>query len=108
MSQQNTQQLKTPEVYALFQSQTNDLVFLDIRRPEEVAKGTIPGAQTIRLGDLKEAMKTLDRSKAYVVICHSGFRSDMACKDLFKAGFERLSNYVDGMKDWYALGYPTE
>lgn len=107
MPEQKIQELKTQEVHKIFQSKSSAHAFLDLRRPDELNKGVIPGALTIRLHDLGAELPRLDADKTYVLVCHQGFRSEMGCQEMLKAGF-KVINYVDGMADWYAQNLPLE
>jgi len=101
------QEMNLDQVYQAFQTPPENTVFLDIRRPEEWAEGVIPGAETIRLNNLNQVLEKLDKSKTYIVICRSGFRSEIACQEMAEAGFKNLFNFADGMLAWYEKGYPT-
>ena len=76
------QELSIEEVYQIFQDSPSDKIFLDVRRPEEWQEGVIPGAVKIRLNNLAENLSKLDKAKQYIVLCRSGFRSEIACRDM--------------------------
>lgn len=100
------QQLNLETVYEWFQNPPADLIFLDVRRPEEWQEGVIPGALKLSLSDLRKQQKTLDKSKTYLLVCRSGNRSQMAAKALEAEGFEHLNNFQGGMMAWYSHNYP--
>ncbi|MEZ0119318.1 UNVERIFIED_ORG: rhodanese-related sulfurtransferase [Heyndrickxia coagulans] len=75
------------------------LNIIDVRETEEVAEGKIPGALHIPLGLLGFRLEDLDRSKDYIVVCHSGGRSYMACQFLESQGFD-VTNLEGGMMAW--------
>ena len=54
------------------------------------------------LGQLYEWAATLDKSSTYVVMCHHGGRSAMACQVLASMGFKKLSNLEGGIDGWAA------
>ncbi len=70
---------------------------VDVREPDEVAEGTLPGAVNIPLGQLAERISELDASRRVVVLCRSGGRSTMASELLTSAGFGDVVNLDGGM-----------
>jgi rhodanese-related sulfurtransferase len=75
------------------------LHILDVRETDEVAEGKIPGAVNIPLGLLEFKLQDLDRSQDYIVVCHSGGRSYMACEFLESRGYH-VTNLNGGMMAW--------
>lgn len=71
---------------------------LDIRSGEETARSTYPGAATIPLRRFEEdpdgSCEELDRSRAYLVMCHTGDRSRDLVDLLEERGFEAAN--LDG------------
>lgn len=55
--------------------QENDYLLVDVRQPDEYAKGHIPGAVLMPLGEIPERMRELPVDKDIVVYCRSGKRS---------------------------------
>lgn len=45
------------------QSSPSDVVFLDVRQPKEYARGHLPGAKLIPLGELDTRLDELSRDK---------------------------------------------
>ncbi|MDI3328322.1 MAG: sulfurtransferase TusA family protein [Alicyclobacillaceae bacterium] len=76
-----------------------DVRVLDVREPAEYAFGHIPGARNIPLGDLDDRLEELDPSRTWYVICRTGQRSDLACRQLAEKGL-RVKNVVPGMIAW--------
>jgi len=70
---------------------------VDVRQPEEVADGSLPGAINIPLGDLPDRLGELDPARRVVVLCRSGGRSTNACQVLTAAGFGDVVNLAGGM-----------
>ncbi|NNL07956.1 MAG: rhodanese-like domain-containing protein [Croceitalea sp.] len=81
----------------------NNAHILDVRTPEEVAEGIIPGATHIDIylgqGFLDE-IKQLDSSKNYYVYCRSGNRSGQACAIMKSIGIENAFNLTGGFTEW--------
>jgi rhodanese-related sulfurtransferase len=74
-------------------------VLLDIRRPDERAKGFIPGSIHIPLDQIRARMNELPRDKEVVVHCLSGQRSYFACRILAQHGF-RVRNLTGSYRTW--------
>lgn len=72
---------------------------IDVREHDEVARGKIPGANHIPLGDISNRLKELDKNEHYYIACHSGARSSMACQLLSQNGFD-VTNMEGGMMSW--------
>lgn len=63
-------------------------VLLDVRNPEEIAKGAFCGSINIPLDELRGRLSELDKSQAYIVSCQSGLRSYNAERILRGHGFK--------------------
>ncbi|PSK80971.1 hydroxyacylglutathione hydrolase [Limimaricola soesokkakensis] len=85
-----------------------DITPLDVRKPDEWEGGHLPGATHAFLGELREKMSDLDRSKSYATYCASGFRASIAASLLAAHGFETIRNVPGSWKAWSAAGYPVE
>ncbi|MGB0113164.1 MAG: rhodanese-like domain-containing protein [Ilumatobacteraceae bacterium] len=70
---------------------------IDVRQPDEVATGTIPGAVNIPLDQLPARIDELDRTRRVVLLCRSGRRSDHAAELLVAAGFGDVVNLDGGV-----------
>ena len=80
---------------------------LDVREPIEWRTGTIPGSIKISLGQLPQQWETLDRGRAYAVVCAHGNRSLRGAAFLADHGFD-ASSVAGGMKAWSDAGHPVE
>ena len=87
---------KTPSVPAKELKDTETKYILDVREPDEIAAGKIPGAYTIPLGDLSAREEELPKDETIYVICRSGNRSQKACDYLESRGFDCV-NISGGM-----------
>ena len=72
---------------------------IDVRTPEEVAAGTIPGAKNIPLEDLRNNLDGLDKEKEYLVFCRVGRSAYLACRILSQNGFQ-CKNLSGGIKTY--------
>ena len=88
----------TPE---MLDPQENQLI-LDVRKPFEVAMGTIPGAMHIPLDELRDRIEELPKDKEILAFCQVGLRGYLACRILSQKGF-RCKNYTGGIKTYNAV-----
>ena len=73
---------------------------IDVREPWEFKIAHIGGAQLLPLGQIGQWAQTLDKNAAYVVMCHHGGRSMMACQVLAQAGIKNVANLDGGIAAW--------
>ncbi len=85
-----------------------DAVVLDIRPMADYNKGHIVNAINIPLNGFKNQIQTLQKhkQKPIIVNCRSGNQSQIACRDLRKAGFDKVFNLRGGMISWEASHLP--
>ena len=74
-------------------------VLVDVRNPEEVEGGTIPGAINIPLGQLRGQLDELSKDNEYLIFCQVGLRGYLACRILAQNGF-KCRNLTGGYKTW--------
>lgn len=87
---------KTPSVPAKDLKDRSTKFILDVREPDEIATGKIPGAYTIPLGDLRAREGELPKDETIYVVCRSGNRSQKACEYLESRGYDCV-NVAGGM-----------
>ena len=92
--------------YELASEVKNGAVLLDVRNPSEFANGRFPHALEIPLDELREKIETLDKTKDYIVSCHSGLRSYIAERMLKQARLH-VKN-LDGAFALYQTVKPEE
>jgi len=76
-------------------------LLLDVRRPEERARGFIPGSTHIPLDELRGRLGELPHDREIVTYCHSGQRSYFAARILSQKGF-RVRNLAGSYRTWRA------
>ena len=81
------------------------IVVLDVRTPEEVAEGSIPGAVNYNFNgpDFKKYLSTLDKRKSYFVYCRSGKRSGKTIEIMKTMGFKKLYELPAGFPAYAAF-----
>lgn len=86
-----------------------DAVILDVRTPEEVSKGVIPGAKLMdfRASDFASKIGALDKNKTYFVYCKGGGRSSKTIDLMKSAGFKHVHELKDGYDGWVEAGFPV-
>ena len=77
-----------------------ELRLVDVREPEEVQQGHIPGADLVPVGRLGELAPSWERAEPVVLICRSGVRSDRGAVQLEALGFGRVASMTGGMLAW--------
>jgi molybdopterin/thiamine biosynthesis adenylyltransferase/rhodanese-related sulfurtransferase len=75
---------------------------LDVREPDEVAQGVIPGSVGIVRGNLEAQVENHipDKSTPLVVLCAGGVRSAFAVKTLEALGYTDLVSMDGGFNKW--------
>ena len=86
----------------------DDLVFVDVRTPEEFASGRVPGAVNIPVGQLSSRLTELGKDDRLVVYCERGPRAALAADTLLGAGYTDVSHLTGDMAGWRAAGLPIE
>ena len=86
----STEQLKT-------MLSDKDKVFVDVRTSGEYKGRHIAQFKNAPLGS---DLSKLPKDKEIVVICQSGMRSNQACKQFRKLGFDKVTNVRGGMNAW--------
>jgi rhodanese-related sulfurtransferase len=76
---------------------------LDVREPDEWARGHAPEAHLIPMAEIMGRIDEIPSAGEIVVICHSGFRSWQVTKALVEAGYDAV-NVAGGMEAWQSAG----
>lgn len=81
---------------------------VDVREPSEYAEKHIPGAVSIPQADLATRIDEVPHDRDVLVACAGGVRSIKAAGFLRSAGFENVTNLLDGTDGWRDAGNPVE
>lgn len=85
------------------------LVLIDVREPDEWARGVIPGAHPVARGVLEPQVDgRLPRDATLVLYCAAGGRSALAGRSLQEMGFSAVENLEGGFDAWARAGLPVE
>ena len=87
-------QISMDEAVRLMRNEKNYII-LDVRRPDEYAKGRIPGAINVPNEEIgtAEISKLPDKSQLILVYCRSGRRSKEAAGKLAKLGYTNIVEF---------------
>ena len=83
-------------------------ISIDVRDPQEYAKGHIEGALQITVARLKEKIFELEphKNSPILVYCQQGTRSKEACKQLVNEGFTQVYYLGGGLLTWQEQKLP--
>jgi len=83
---------------------------LDVRSPEEFAKGHVTGAinADIHSPDFAAKAAQFDKKKPILVNCHLGSRGAIAAAELSRLGFKSVFNLDGGLDAWEKAGHHAE
>jgi molybdopterin/thiamine biosynthesis adenylyltransferase/rhodanese-related sulfurtransferase len=92
------------------QAQARGALILDIREPDEVAQGIVPGSSQIVRGNLESQVEAriTDKTTPIVVMCAGGVRSAFATKTLTELGYTDVTSMDGGFNRWKDEGRPWE
>jgi phage shock protein E len=87
----------------------SNAILIDVRTPEEVAQGVIPGAINIDIKDstFTSKINALEKDKTYFVYCKAGVRSENAAKQMEQLGFKNIGVLDGGIVGWEKKGFET-
>ena len=83
-------------------------VVVDVRPMTDYSNGHIINSINIPANGFKNQLNRLDKykQKPVIVACRSGAQSSAACKQLRKAGFEKVYNLRGGILAWQNANLP--
>ena len=99
-----------PEAWGLMPAQgviPGRTILVDVREPEEYAKGFIQGAINIPLRELTKSLAALPpQDKEVVMVCDSGTRGAVAMVVLQMLGWKQAKSLYNGLKGWQEATLP--
>jgi rhodanese-related sulfurtransferase len=102
---------ENPQIPAVVVAEVDDELLaeafvLDVREPDEWARGHIEGATHIPLGELQQRVGEVPLGQKVLCVCAVGGRSGMATQFLGNEGRDAL-NLDGGMHAWQQAGRPV-
>ncbi len=109
MAQQGVITSVDSEHFKMLMDSLEHEVVIDLRTPEELAEGKIPGAIEIDFfgPGFEPAIKKLDRDKVYLVYCAGGGRSSETADLMKELGFQKIYNLEEGFNGWKTKKMPV-
>lgn len=90
------------------QADDAQLLVVDVRTPEEFARGHLPGAINIPHDQIGSRLAELPKDKDLVLYCRTGRRVGIAAEVLAANGYEKLEHLEGDITAWIARGLPVE
>lgn len=85
-----------------------DLALVDVRSPQELYEGSIPGSQLVPFTELAQGRTTLPTGKPILLICAVGGRSYAVGQYFSGKGYGEIYNLSGGISAWKAAGLPLQ
>lgn len=87
--------------------QTGDAILIDVRPESEYRHGHLPGARSIPLSDIEQALDSLPDDKFVVAYCRGPYcvMADQALSVLTENG-RRVARLEEGVTEWQLAGLP--
>ena len=99
----------TPKEVREMQSRGENVVYLDVREPQEWNLGHLPRAIHIPRGTLESAIEArVPREQKVVIYCASGNRSAFAADTLQQMGYADVASMSRGFRGWAEDGGEVE
>ena len=102
MSEPDSIDVSAAELKAMLDS-ANPPVVVDVREPNETARGTIAAARLIPLGTLETRCGEIPKQGVVVINCQKGGRSMQAVRWLRQRGYDNVRNLGGGFDAWKLL-----
>ena len=93
----------------LLEANTNSVVIVDVRTPEEFQQGHVRNAINVPLSNIIDnpAILRISKEKPIVLYCRSGYRAGKAAEALQKNGHQNLRHLKGDMQAWLKAGLPV-
>ncbi|MEG0855504.1 MAG: rhodanese-like domain-containing protein [Terrisporobacter sp.] len=81
-------------------AENKDAVILDLRDAKDFKKSSVENAVNISMDEFESKMGELDKEKDILLYCNTGTRTAEASQLLEKNGYTKITNSVDGVKEY--------
>jgi rhodanese-related sulfurtransferase len=81
-------------------------MIVDIRSPEEFAKGSLPNAKNVPAEKVGERMREFKKDKPLIVVCANGSTAGRTAAQLRAGGFTEVYVLGGGLAAWREAGLP--
>ena len=99
----------SPQDVRAMQERGENVVYLDVREPQEWNLGHLPRAILIPRGTLEGAIEArVPRDQKVVIYCASGNRSAFAADTLQQMGYSDVASMARGFRGWAEAGWEVE
>ena len=97
------------DLYRVWQELPGGTLVMDNRRPDEYARGHVPGSRNIPMGTENACLDELRQYDHIYLYCRSGRRAQTSTTNLNFQGLNHITCIShSGMPDWEKAGYPVE
>jgi rhodanese-related sulfurtransferase len=97
--------LSTLQATQLINSRNATIV--DIRSPDEFAKGSLPNAKNLPADKIGDRMRELKKDKPLIVVCATGSTAGRTAAQLRAGGFSEVYVLGGGLAAWREAGLPV-
>jgi len=101
-------EIDAAELANLMETQGENIQLVDVRQPQEISAGAIPGITNIPMVSLPVRADEICDDKQVVLICRSGARSGQCTAWLMQNGKNNVHNLRGGMMAWASSGLQME
>jgi rhodanese-related sulfurtransferase len=85
---------------------SRNAAIVDIRTPEEFAKGSLPHARNLPADKVGERMRELKKDKPVIIVCATGSAAGRIAAQLRAGGFGEVYVLGGGLAAWREAGLP--
>jgi rhodanese-related sulfurtransferase len=104
-------QITVEELAEKLANATNEIQFIDVREPQELAIAKISGFTNLPLSEFvqwgERIHQDFDKDRETLVLCHHGMRSAQMCQWLATQGFTQVKNIVGGIDAYSSIVDPS-
>ena len=104
----NINEIDVGDLVSLLETNPNNIQIIDVRQPQEVAAGKIPGSENIPMVSLPLRATEISDDKQVVLVCRSGARSGQCTAWLMQNGKNNVYNLRGGIIAWANSGLHIE